>query len=174
MSSFSNAIDRDSIAELKKLLAEGEDINQTLVIGEEYDLDSPNEVSVLNYAVRKGASLELIKFLVENGADIFAIDREGVGIMDIAIKFKRYDIVQFCIDSGIDPNTTKRKSGILPIMLAGCFNDIDMIKLLLKNGAKPDGKDKSGMSAIEYAVKMGQKSVVKFLEELENEEINEE
>lgn len=167
MSRFSNAIDRDSIAELKKLLAEGEDINQTLVLGEEYDIDSPDEISVLNYAVRKGASLELIKFLVENGADITAVDKEGVGIIDVAIKFKRYDIVQFCIDSGIDPNTTKRNSGLTPLMLASCFNDIDMIKLLLKNGAKTDGKDKYGMSAIEYAVKMGQKSAAKFLEELE-------
>lgn len=166
MNNLSSAIDRDSLIEIKKLIANGEDLNQMLIIGEEYNLDSPDEISVLNYAVRKNASLELIMFLVENGADIFAVDREGVGIIDIAIKFKRYDIVQFCIDSGIDPNVTKRKSGILPIMLASCFNDIDMIKLLLKNGAKLDGKDKSGMSAAEYAVKMGQKSVVKFLEDI--------
>ncbi len=168
MSNLANAIDRDSIMELKKLLLQGENLNQTLIVGdEEYDLDSPDEVSVLNYAVRKGASFEVIKFLVENGADVSVVDREGVGTMDIAIKFKRYDIVQFCIDSGIDPNTTKRKSGILPIILASCFNDIDMIKLLLKNGAKLDRKDKSGMSAAAYASKMGQKSVAKFLEELE-------
>lgn len=169
MSSLSSAIDKDSIAELKKLLLRGVNLNQTLIIGEEYDIDSPDEVSVLNYAVRKGASLEAIKFLAQNGADVFAVDKEGVGTIDIAIKFKRYDIVQFCIDSGIDPNVTKRKSGILPIILASCFNDIDMIKLLLKNGAKLDGKDKSGMSAAEYAAKMGQKSVAKFLEELEQD-----
>lgn len=168
MSKLANAIDRDSIAELKKLIFNGENLNQTLIIGEEYDLDSPDEVSVLNYAVRKGASLETVKFLAQSGADIFAVDREGVGTIDIAIKFKRYDIVQFCIDSGIDPNTTKRKSGILPIILASCFNDIDMIKLLLENGAKLEGKDKSGMSAAEYATKMGQKSVTKFLEDLQS------
>lgn len=167
MNSLSDAIDRDSICELKKLLKDGISLDQTLIIGEEYDLDSPDEVSVLNYAVRKGASLKTIEFLAQNGADVFAVDREGVGVLDIAIKFKRYDIVQFCIDSGIDPNTTKRKSGILPIILAGCFNDIEMIKLLLKNGVKLDGKDKSGMNAAEYAAKMGQKSVVKFLESIE-------
>lgn len=169
MNNLSNAIDRDSIIEVKKLVENGENLNQTLIIGEEYDLDSPDEVSVLNYAVRKNASLELISFLVEHGADIFAVDREGVGILDIAIKFKRYDVVQFCIDKGINPNITKRKSGILPIILASCFNDVEMIKLLIKNGAKVDGLDKSGMCASDYALKMGQKDVAKFLEELEKE-----
>lgn len=169
MSKLANAIDRDSVVELKKLVENGENLNQTLIIGEEYDLDSPDEVGVLNYAVRKNASLELIAFLVDNGADVFAIDGEGVGILDIAIKFKRYDVVQFCIDIGIDPNITKRKSGILPIILASCFNDVEMIKLLIKNGAKIDGLDKSGMCASDYALKMGQKDVAKFLEELEKE-----
>ncbi|MDD5358846.1 MAG: ankyrin repeat domain-containing protein [Sulfurovaceae bacterium] len=169
MNNLSNAIDRDSIIELKKLIENGENLNQTLIIGEEYDLDSPDEVGVINYAIRKNASLELIVFLVEHGADIFEVDSEGISILDIAIKFKRYDVVQFCIDKGIDINITKRKSGILPIILASCFNDVEMIKLLIKNGVKIDGLDKSGMCAADYALKMGQKDVAKFLEELEKE-----
>jgi ankyrin repeat protein len=167
MSNLANAIDRDSILEVKKLLENGEKLDQKLIIGEEYDLESPDEVSALNYAIRKGASLELIEFLAQNGVDIFETDRDGVGILDIAIKFKRYDVVQFCCDSGIDINSTKRKSGILPIILASCFNDIKMIELLIKNGANIHVKDRSGMSAIDYAAKTGQSNVVKFLESKE-------
>ncbi len=166
MSLIADAIDRDSILEVKKLIEGGEDINQLLIVGEEYDLDSPDEISILNYAIRRGASLELISFLVDMGADIFAVDKEGVGTLDIAIKFKRYDVAQYCIDCGIDPNTTKRKSGILPIILASCFNDVTMIELLVKNGVDINARDKNGMSASDYALKMGQKKAAKFFEDI--------
>ncbi len=60
---------------------------------------------------------------------------------------------------------TARKSGINPIILASCFNNISMIELLLKNGADINSKDSSGMSAKDYAKKLGQKKILAFLEE---------
>lgn len=164
MQKLADAISRDSIATVKKLLENKEvDIAKPLIIGDEYELDEPDEVSVLVYAIRKYASIEMIELLLEYGADIHETDTFGVGSVDVAIKFKRYDVVKLCVSKGIDLNVTKRKSGITPLMLASCFNDTDMIDLLLENGASPSAVDKMGMSAIDYAKKMGQAKMSEYL-----------
>lgn len=166
MQALAEAISNDSIATVKRLLDKNEaNISDHLIIGDEYELDEPDEVSVLVYAIRTYADIEMIKLLVEYGANIHETDTFGVGSVDVAIKFKRYDVVKLCVDSGIDLNVTKRKSGITPLMLASCFNDTDMIDLLLENGASVSSVDKMGMSAIDYAKKMGQKKMSEYLKE---------
>jgi ankyrin repeat protein len=166
MEKLIEAINRDNLVDIKKICKSGIDLNADVKIGMEYDLDSYDEIPILFYAIRSGASLEAIELLVENGADILITDSDGVGAIDIAIKFKRDDIVKFCIEKGVDVNKTKRKSGITPLLLASCFNNIDMIKLLIENGADINAKDRSGMGAKDYAQKLGQKRVVKFLDNI--------
>jgi len=83
----------------------------------------------------------------------------------MAIKFKRKDVIQFCVDRGFDLNISKRKSGITPVMLAACFSDIEMMELLLNNGGDVNASDKSGMAPKDYAKKLGQKKMLDFLNE---------
>lgn len=165
MNEMTQAIANDSLAKMKALLKSGADAIRPILIGEEYDLEEYDEISPLFYAIRKYASIEMIELLLAHGANIHDVDRDGVGALDIAIKFKRKDVVKFCIDKGLDLNQTRRKSGILPLMLASCFSDLEMIELLMESGAKPDAKDSSGATAKDYAKKLGQKKVVEFLEE---------
>jgi len=164
MNPVTEAIENDSIATLKSLVKKGVDITKPIIIGEEYDLDDYDTIAPLFYAIRKYASLELIEFLLENGADIFETDSDGVSALDMAIKFKRKDVVKYCLEKGYDLNTTKRKSGIKPLMLACCFNDLEMIQMLLDNGADLNAYDNTGMSAKDYAKKLGQKKTLEFLE----------
>ena len=165
MNPVTEAIENDSIAMLKKLAKEGVDLTKPIVIGEEYDLEEYDEISPLFYAIRKHASLELIEFLLEHGADLFAPDSDGISALDTAIKFRRKDVVRLCIDRGADLNATTRKSGILPVMLAACFNDTELMQILLDAGAKINAVDKSGMSALDYARKLGQKRMENYLKE---------
>jgi uncharacterized protein len=164
MEDLINAIKNDSIAALKTLLKNGVDLSKPIMLGCEYDLEDHDETTPLFFAIRSYASLEFIEALVENGADLFALDDQGLSAVDVAIKFKRKDIVSFCIDNGLDVNNTQRKSGITPLMLASCFNDIEMIELLLKNGADINKIDNHGMNAKDYAKRLGQKSVLAFLD----------
>ncbi len=117
MEKLIEAVNRDNLVDIKKICKSGIDLNADVKIGMEYDLDSYDEIPILFYAIRSGASLEAIELLVENGADIFITDSDGVGAIDIAIKFKRDDIVKFCIEKGVNVNKTKRKSGITPYYL---------------------------------------------------------
>jgi len=165
MQELLEAIKHDSLVKMRKLLESGKiDLTQEVIIGEEYELDEPDETNILFWSIREGASLEAIELLVEYGVDITQTDRDGICALDMAIKFKREDIVEYCIEKGIDPNTTKRKSGMLPILLASCFRDTSMVDILLKNGVDINATDGRGMSAMDYAKKLGQKKMLEYLE----------
>ena len=165
MNPLTLAIENDSIAKVKSLLKEGVDINKPILIGEEYDLDEYDDISPFFYAIRKRASLEMLELFLNNGVTLMTTDSEGVSALDMAIKFKRKEVIQFCIDNGFDLNTTKRKSGITPVMLASCFSDIEMMQLLLDGGADINALDKIGMSPKDYSKKLGQKKMTEFIHE---------
>jgi len=165
MHTVTEVIENDSIAGLKTLIKEGVDINKPILIGEEYDLEEYDEISPLFYAIRKYASLEFIKLMLENDVDLFQVDSDGISALDMAIKFKRKDVIQLCLDHGFDLNSTKRKSGITPVMLAACFSDTEMMQILLDAGGDINAVDSSGMSPLDYARKLGQKQMKAYLEE---------
>ena len=165
MEELIEVIENDNIVALKKLCKEGIDLNQPIDAGAEYGLEEPDYIPVLFFAIRKHASIEFIETLLENGLDLHQTDDDGLSAIDIAIKFKRLDVVQYCIDKEVDINSTKRPSGIKPITLASCFNNTEIVQLLLDNGADINSKDKMGMSAKDYAKKLGQKKMLAYLDE---------
>jgi len=165
MKELLEAMEHDSLVKMKALLEKGVDLSKPIIIGEEYELDEPDEIGLLFYAIRTKASKEAIELLLEYGLDIHQLDDDKISALDTAIKFKRKEIIQLCIDNGIDLNSTKRRSGILPLLLASCFNDIGIVELLLENGADIHVRDGSGMSAKDYAKKLGQKKMLAFLDE---------
>ncbi len=167
MKELLEAIEHDSLLEIKKLLKSKKyDLNSEVIVGAEYDLDEPDEIQLIFYLIQSGASLEAIELLMENGLDITYTNREGLGALDFAIKYRRADVIKLCKECGISLTQSKRKSGLTPLMLAASFNDIDMMKFLIAEGADINKKDNYGMSAIDYAYKLGQKSAAKFLEDL--------
>ncbi len=165
MNKVTEVIENDSVAGLKALIKEGLDLNKPILIGEEYDLEEYDDISPLFYAIRKYASLEFIKLMLENGVDLFQTDSDGVSALDMAIKFKRKDVIDYCIEQGFDLNSTTRKSGITPVMLAACFSDTDMMQTLLDAGGEINAVDNSGMSPLDYSRKLGQKKMQAYLEE---------
>jgi len=165
MEELTEAIDNDSIVKVRALCKAGVDLTAPIDAGIEYGLEDPDDMPVLFYAIRKHASIELIEVLLEYGCNIQDIDDDGLSAIDIAIKFKREDIITFCVKKGMDVNETHRPSGITPIVLASCFNNTTIVDLLLKYGAEINSRDSNGMSAKDYAKKLGQKKMVTFLHE---------
>lgn len=165
MNEVTQAIENDSVAKMKSLLKNGVDLKKPILIGEEYELEDYDEISPFFYAIRKYASMEMLKLMLENGIDLHEVDSDGISALDMAIKFKRKDVIQFCLDRGFEINSSKRKSGITPVMLAACFSDIEMMQMLLDNGGEINQADKSGMAPKDYAKKLGQKRMLEFLDE---------
>ncbi len=164
------AIENDNQVAIKKLLDSGIDLNSDVVIGAEYEeIDDPDEIPLLFFVIMKGVDLDIIKMLIDAGMKLDYYTKEGLGAVDVAIKYRRSDIVKLCKEKGIDIVGTKRKSGMTPLMLAASFSDYDMVDFLLKEGANLQVRDRYGMRAIDYAAKMGQKRMKEYLEKRSQE-----
>jgi ankyrin repeat protein len=162
------AIEHDSLVKIKKLLSSNSyNLNQEVIVGAEYDLEEYDEIALPFYLIQNGASLEAIELLIEHGMDITYTNKEGLSALDFAIKYRREDIIKLCKKSGISLTKSSRKSGLTPLMLAASFNDIELMELLIKEGASLEQKDNYGMNAIDYAYKLGQKKAIEFLENLD-------
>lgn len=169
MDALLEAIEQDSIPQIKKLLKNGDyNLNQDVIVGKEYDLEEHDEIALLFYLIQNGASLDAINLLLEHGMDLTYTNREGLSALDFAIKYRREDIIKLCKDKGISLTKSSRKSGLTPLMLAASFNDVNLMKFLIKEGADINERDKFGMNAIDYAYKLGQKRAAEFLENIED------
>jgi len=166
MNDLIEAIEHDSLVRIRKICKSGIDLTTPIDMGIEYELEDPDETTILFYAIRKYASIEAIEILLEYGVDIREVDDDGLSAIDVAIKFKREDVIRLCIEKGLDVNDTHRKSGITPIILSACFNNIKIAKLLIDNGADINSKDYGGMSVKDYAKKLGQNKMLEFLQEI--------
>ena len=143
---------------VKKYIKEGADLNETNESGE----------SVLACALRSQCDTDLLMLLVENGADIFEFDEEGVSIFDMAITYDNVDMVKYIIAQGVDVNKTSRRSGFTSLMGASCYGRVEIVKILLENGADKEAVDSKGFNATDFARKMNKKSVLELLDYDEN------
>jgi ankyrin repeat protein len=138
---------------VKKYIRDGADINDANENGE----------TVLATALRFRCHSDLLMLLVENGADIYDFDDEGVSIFDMAITYNNIEFLNYIISKGIDVNSTKRKSRFTPLMAAASYGRVEITKILLKNGANSDAVDDRGFTATDFARKMNKKSILDIL-----------
>ena len=168
MQKLLEAIEHDSLVGARKLLESNSyDLNSDVIIGAEYDLEDYDEIPLLFYLIQMHASIEMIELLLTHGMDINLTNREGLGLIDIAIKYRRKDVIELAKTKGVNIAKSKRKSGLTPLMLAASFSDTEIMQYLLDNGASLENRDKYGMNALDYAKKMGQKKAASFLESLQ-------
>ncbi len=158
MSKWLEALENNSIDEIKILLDAKEDINEEDELGE----------SVLACALKSRCDFALLMFLVEHGADIYAFDNEGVSIFDMAITYNNIEMVEFLLSKGVDVNATRRRSGFTPLMCAACYGRNAIVELFLAKGVNKNAVDSKGLNAIDFARKMNKKSILKLLEYDEN------
>ena len=76
------------------------------------------------------------------------------------------DTVKKLIELGTDVN--KKSNGMTPLQYAAKFNRVEIMKLLIKHGAKVDTKSDKGMTAIKYAKLSNAKEAVALLKELKS------
>ena len=162
MSDIMQAICEDNYLQIKKLIKDGIDINE--IIENE---DNENDECLMFYALHKKCSFETLQFMVDNGVDIEFIDPHGVGLLDEAIVSGNMEFITYLLDEkNMNPNQTKRKSGLTPLIQASCYGNIDLVKLLMAHGADINIKDKLNLSAFDYARKLQRKKMQEFLESL--------
>ncbi|MGA2541649.1 MAG: ankyrin repeat domain-containing protein [Verrucomicrobiota bacterium] len=124
------------------------------------------------------AATNLIKILLDNGADTQVHTKEGSGswgpifpgihALDLAMQFGRTDEMKLLLASHADPNArhaTSQYSGT-PLLWGVVYNYDNIeeeIKILLDHGAEPDLADQEGMTPLSHAVRRGQLTLVQEL-----------
>jgi len=154
--SLIKAIKEQNHFEIKNLLEQGANL---------YEVDEEGNSAFL-LAIKHGFDLELIKLFVDKGVDPMALSDQGVGAIDIAIEAQRLDVVKWLHSLGLDLNDSKRVSKMTPLMVAACYNRVEIAKYLIMNDVDETKTDCNGLSALDYARKLGQTAMVDFLKSI--------
>ena len=149
----------DDYIGIKKYIKNGADVNE----------GNENGETVLAYAIREHCDFDTIMLLIENGADAFDFDDEGVSIFDMAITYNNLDVVKYLIEKEIDVNKTHRRSSFTGLMAAACYGRDAIIKILIQEGVNQEARDMKGFRAVDFARKMNKKSVLALLDFEEDE-----
>ena len=69
--------------------------------------------------------------------------------LNVAISKGDIEVVKKFIEYGADVN--EESNGMTPLMTAARYNKVEIIKVLLANGARANAKDETGKTALKYA-----------------------
>jgi len=155
-------LNSDNYLGIKKHIKNGADLEETNEAGE----------SVLACSLRAQCDMETIMLLIDNGADIFDFDNEGVSIFDMAITYGNIAMLNYLLEQGVDINATTRRSGFTPLMAAVCYGRNEIVKILIAQGVNQKAKDTKGFTAVDFARKMNKKSILSLLDVDENTPLN--
>lgn len=139
-------------------------VKQYIKNGADVNAENESGESVLASALRAHCKIDLLMLLIENGADKFDFDDEGVSILDMAITYNNIDMFNYLLNEGVDINKTTRKSGFTPLMAAACYGREEIVKIMLNNNVNQEAVDAKGFKAVDFARKMNKKSILKLLE----------
>jgi ankyrin repeat protein len=104
-------------------------------------------MTVLMAAASKG-NLEMVKLLIEKGADVEDKDKDGATVLVHATLMGNPEIVRFLIDKGADVNA-QTSQGLTALMMAADQGNLEIVKFLIEKGADVNAKKNTyyGLSA---------------------------
>ncbi|ADG72445.1 ankyrin repeat domain-containing protein [Brachyspira murdochii] len=137
-----NAISKGDMKALEKLIKDDTDLNK------QYDNITP-----LGLAAARNDK-EMVKFLVEKGADINLEDGYGYTPLIIAMKYRNIDLVKDIIDLKPDLNAICSATGDTPLtyLVREVWFGTDACYYMIKNGADVNKKNDNGDTPLIVAV----------------------
>ncbi|MCD4783719.1 MAG: ankyrin repeat domain-containing protein [Candidatus Eremiobacteraeota bacterium] len=99
------------------------------------------------YVAISWGEIEMVKLLIDNGADVNAKNKGITPLHGAAIGGKT-DSVMLLIDNGADVNAKDKKYGSTPLYDAAINSNLEIAKILLDNGANVNARDKDGQTLL--------------------------
>ena len=123
-------------------------IDALLDSGIDIDTQDPFCFTCLHHACEKD-NLNLVKFLVEHGANVNIDSVCGYPINLCSPTKEGVDIAKYLISKGADLHLANSESHIEPLLhMAVKSGDFDFINLILKEGIDPNVKDSKGITPL--------------------------
>ena len=98
-------------------------------------------------AARHG-QLEMLRFLVKNGANINILDRRKRDVLNIAITTKNPELVRVALDLGSDPTLVTSVYDGGAIIYGSAKGAVEIVELLIKAGAPVNRVNNLGWTAL--------------------------
>lgn len=114
------------------------------------------------HTAARGGHLEVIKFLIANGADVNARRKDGESALSEAVFNGHIDAARFLIASGANINNVGAE-GHTPLHWTALHGNVDATTLLIERGADATIKDEDGKTPVRCALVSGHISVVERL-----------
>ena len=125
------------------------------------------------YMAAKHGRFEIVKFLLQSGADIHAKSKAGQSVLHMAAYSGNIDIFKSLHQNGAEINV-KDKKGWISLHSAAYHGHFEVVKYLVQNGAWLNLEDKRGKTPLEWAISKCRDDIVDFLKQAEatEKEIN--
>jgi len=123
--------------------------------------DNGYDIKLFSAAIEYG-TIELIKFLLENGANVNAKNKDSFDDTPLRVAVVRRDdieIIKVLLEHGADVNATSNGKST-PLIVS---NNGEVIKLLIEHGADVNAKYDEGFTPLHFASVNGQIEIVKIL-----------
>lgn len=121
-------------------------------------------LTALHHAARCG-HVELIKLLVDRGADLHVANRHGHVPLSIAVEESQIEAATYLLTKGADPNARGGHYQGTVLHRAVLRRNLPMVVALLNGGADPNRRDANGKTPLHDAIGIGnQKIVASFLD----------
>ena len=114
------------------------------------------------YLVVEEGKLDVVKFLIEKGANVNAKCKNDYTPLCIAAEKGKLDVVKFLIEKGANVDK-KNKNGWTPLHVAAKEGILDVVKYLTENGANINAKTNDDKTPLYIAAKNGHSEVVDYL-----------
>ncbi|MEK3889775.1 ankyrin repeat domain-containing protein [Bacillus sp. FSL K6-3431] len=136
------------------------------------DLNAPWYTNnYIGYALDQGP--EMVKFLLESGADSNNANWLGVTYLHKAAWLGTIEFAQLLIDFGADVNVLDEEYNSTPLGWAAKYGHIEMVQFLLNIGANPHlPLDESWAQPLSWAKRKGYLDIVDMLEDIDFSALN--
>lgn len=107
-----------------------------------------SEIIAFAQAAIRG-DMQFIKDATKKGFDVNSnIKNAKLSLLFLAVSRNKAEVAYFLLEQGADPNIGKLN---LPLIAATDMDSRELVTALLKHGAKVDGRDEDGNTALHYA-----------------------
>ena len=114
------------------------------------------------YDAVSSGNLDLVRTLINTGANVNAQGRMGYTILQNAFMMSNAEIIKVLINAGADVNDYSRDS-FSPLKMAVATNRADIVKMLIDAGAHINEKDSNGYTPLDLAIRRKFTDIEKIL-----------